>query len=77
MSKVIVLISSKKLNMTVVFLIVFLIGGRLRSILGLFRWFRAICQTVGWDGLDGMVIIGRRWSKSTFGANKAHTKHII
>ena len=37
MSKVIVLISSKKLNMTVVFLIVFLIGGRLRSILGLFR----------------------------------------
>ena len=27
----------------------------------------------GWDGkgwMDGMVIIGRRWSKSTFGVNK-------
>ena len=24
----------------------------------------------GWDGKDGMVIIGRRLSKSTFGANK-------
>ena len=27
----------------------------------------------GWDGLDGMVIIGRRWSESTFGANKVNS----
>ena len=67
MSKVIVLISSKKLNMTVVFLIVFLIGGRLRSILGLFSSFRAICRTdgIGIDGWDGY----HRPSRSTFDAN--------
>ena len=28
---------------------------------------------MGWDGLDGMVIIGRRWSESTFGANKVNS----
>ena len=27
---------------------------------------------VGWMGWDGMVIIGHRSSKSTFGANKVH-----
>ena len=30
----------------------------------------------GWDGMgwmDGMVIIGHRWSKSTFGANKVNS----
>ena len=32
--------------------------------------FRATCQMEGWDGMDGMVIIGHRYSKSTFGANK-------
>ena len=42
------------------------IEGRLRSILGLFDSFRAICRT-GWDG---MVIIGHRYSKGTFDANK-------
>ena len=26
----------------------------------------------GWMGLDGMVIIGRRYCASTFGANKDH-----
>ena len=45
------------------------IGDLLRSILGLFSSLRAICLT-GWMGLDGMVIRGRRESKSTFGANK-------
>ena len=24
---------------------------------------------VGWDGMDGMVVVGHRSSKSTFGAN--------
>ena len=46
-----------------------MIGGQLRSILGLFSSFRAICRTDG-IGMDGMVIIGHGSSKSTFGANK-------
>ena len=37
------------------------IGGRPRSILGLFSSFRAICRMDGMDGwMGGMVIIGRR-----------------
>ena len=31
-------------------------------------------EWMGWDwmGLDGMVIIGRKYSKSTFGANNSN-----
>ena len=28
---------------------------------------------MGWIGLDGMIIIGHRSSRSTFGAQKTHT----
>ena len=31
--------------------------------------FNAICGWMGWMGWDWMVIIGHRYSKSTFGAN--------
>ena len=42
----------------------------LRSILGLFSSFRVICRTDGMDRM-GLVIIGHRSSKSTFGAIRA------
>ena len=54
------------------FLGFFVIGGRLRSILGLFSSFRALCP-MGWDGMDGwMGLDGDHRSQvvySTFGAN--------
>ena len=42
------------------------IEGRLKSIQGLFRWLKKLC---GLDGM-GLVIIGRTYSGSTFGANE-------
>ena len=46
------------------------IEGLLRLILGLLSSFRVICKMgqMGGMGWDGMVIIGHRSSKSTFGA---------
>ena len=47
-----------------------MIGGQLRSIEDLFRRLKRLCGLDGWmDGM-GLVIIGRRQSKSTLGASK-------
>ena len=43
-----------------------------RSLQGLFRRLKRLCWLDGGDGLDGMVFIGRRLSKSTFAQNNSY-----